>query len=143
MSGYITSMKKRVKKERIKPHFCYDVNLEFLQLRKECSQLAGFHSVPEVLRKQDAKDSEIIKECSKRDLHIITHDIVGFKNINKNIKIGIICIGLKEEDVWISKFSKLLRKYPKHKQYINKSIFINEKGITVKNRITGEVIIIF
>ena len=77
---------------RNKPCFSHDENLEFLQLRKKCSKFARFESVVTIMKKQGARDPEIIKECNKKDYHVITHNTQDFQDVNKKIKIGIICV---------------------------------------------------
>jgi len=120
-------------KSRDKPYFAHDENLEFLQLRKKCNKLALFTSFVRVMKKQGVFDAIAIRECNKRDFHIITHNTEDFRKPSAKIKIGIICIGLKNEDIWIPKIIKLFRRYPKHKDYYNKNIFISN-GITIEDR---------
>lgn len=88
--------------------------------------------------KQGTKDPAIINTCHKKDYHILTHNTSDFQHPKKNIKIGIICIGLKAEYYWIPKFKRLLKSFTQHKDYYHKNILIAEV-ITVKNRRTGEV----
>lgn len=131
-------MKKKHSELRNKPCFSHDENLEFLQLRKKCNKFARFESVVKIMKKQGAKDPEIIKECNKKNYHVITHNTLDFQKISKKIKIGIICIGLKLEDNWLPKMNKLLNKLSKHKDYYYKNILISN-NITVRNRLTGNV----
>jgi hypothetical protein len=90
------------------------------------------------MKKQGAKDPEIIKECNKRKLHIITHNTNDFISPDPKIKIGIICVGYQSEEIWIPKFSKLFSKYAKHDDFYNKTIVINNNGIVIINRKTGD-----
>lgn len=130
-------MRKKPPEPRTKPHFCHDENLEFLQLKKRCNQWASFKSVISIMGKQGAKDPEIIKNCNKEDYHIITHNTGDFRKTYPNISIGILCIGAKDEENWINKFIKLIKKLPKHKHFFNKTILISNT-ITIKDRSTGE-----
>lgn len=134
-------MKKLPQKPRNKPYFCHDENLEFLQLRKKCSTTARFISIPKAFGKSGLIDSKVINNCNKVDFHIMTHNTPDYRNAAKSIKIGIICIGLKDEEVWIQKIKKLIKLYPKHEDYYFKTFFITSK-ITVKNRKTTKTIII-
>src|SRR3989344_2955182 len=130
-------MKKKPQKPRIKPCFCHDENLEFLQLRKQCNQSASFKSVIRVMGKQGARDEEIIEKCNKENYHIITHNTIDFRKVSDKIKIGILCIGSKSEEDWIPKFKKLMKNMPKHSNYKNKTILISN-SITMKDRLTKE-----
>lgn len=129
-------MEKKPKKLRKKPHFCHDENLEFFSLKKSSSKLALFHNILK-LTKAGTLDPEVIRICDKNDYHIITHNTKDFKAPSSKIKIGIICIGLKRELEWIPKFIKLLKYFPKHKDYYNKNILIDNK-VTIKSRQTNE-----
>ncbi len=100
-------MRKKRSKPRLKPWFCYDVNLEFHPLIKECNRFAKFISSIRVTGNPEAKDPFILNECNKQNLHIITHNTKDFKYPQKNIKIGIICVGLKNEEDYVPKFTKL------------------------------------
>jgi hypothetical protein len=131
-------MRKTPSGLRNRPCFSHDENLEFLQLRKKCNKFARFESIVMIMKKQGAKDPEIIKECNKKDYHVITHNTQDFQNISKKTKIGIICVGLKKESDWIPKMNKLLNKLSKHKDYYYKNILISN-NITIKNRLTGSV----
>ncbi len=131
-------MKKNLQKPRSKPFFCHDENLEFFSIRKDCSKDARFISAVRVMKKQGAKDLEIMNICNKKDYHILTHNTSDFQNPKKDIKIGVTCIGLKAEYYWIPKFKRILKFFPQHKDYYYKNILIAEV-ITVKNRKTGEV----
>lgn len=131
-------MEKKKTTLRNKPFFSHDENLEFLKLKKECNQLARFESVVHIMKKQGAKDPEIIEESNKKDFHVITHNTSDFKKISKKIKIGVVCIGLRNEDDWIGRMKKLLRKLSKHKDYYYKNILINN-DIIIINRLTKEV----
>lgn len=130
-------MKKTPQKERNKPFFCHDQNLEFLRLRKECSQSARFVSLAKAMGRTDAKDSQIIAYCQQRNYHVITHNTSDFRSVGKKIHIGIICVGLKDDKIFASKFAKMLRLLPKHQNYYDKTILI-ENNILVVNRKTRE-----
>lgn len=134
-------MKKKSPKSRIKPYFCHDENLEFLQLRKHCNQLALFKSVIKIMGRQGARDPEIIEKCNKDDYHIITHNTSDFMGVSSKIKIGIVCIGTRSEEDWISKFSKLVKNMSKHKNFYYKDILISNIT-TIRDRSTGETKVI-
>lgn len=134
-------MKKSLQKPRSKPFFCHDENLEFFSLRKDCSKDARFISAVRVMKKQGAKDPEVIDTCDKKDYHILTHNTSDFQNPKKDIRIGIICVGLKAEYYWIPKFKRILKSLPQHNDYFHKNILIAEI-ITVKDRRTNEIRII-
>lgn len=131
-------MRKKRSGPRNKPWFCYDVNQEFHILIKQCNRYAKFISSVKVTGNPAAKDSFILKECNKQDLHIITHNTKHFKFPPKNIKVGIICVGLKNEDDYVPKFTKLFSKLGKHNNYYYKTINIGD-SITVKDRKTCEL----
>lgn len=131
-------MRKKPQKPRDKPFFCHDENLEFYSLRKQCSREGRFKSIVKIVKRQGATDSEVIALCDKKDLHIITHNTKHFQRPKTGIKIGIICIGLKAEYYWIPKFIKLLKNFPKHKDYYHKIVLISDT-ITIKNRKTEDV----
>ena len=138
MNGFIILMKKKKTILRNKPFFSHDENLEFLKLKKDCNQFARFESVVKIMKRQGATDPKIVKECNNKDYHVITHNTTDFQRINKKIKIGVVCIGLRNEDDWIGRMKKLLRKLSKHKDYYYKNILINN-DITIYNRLTKEV----
>lgn len=130
-------MKKIPQRERNKPFFCHDQNLEFLRLKKECSGSARFISLAMTMGRTDAKDSQIINYCQERDYHVITHNTSDFRNVSEKIHIGIICVGLRDDKIFSSKFRKMLRLLSKHQNYYDKTVFI-ENVIVVLNRKTGE-----
>ncbi|KKR31349.1 MAG: hypothetical protein UT63_C0073G0015 [Candidatus Gottesmanbacteria bacterium GW2011_GWC2_39_8] len=132
------SMKRKRQKPRNKPYFCHDENLEFLTLRKICSKSARFIGAVEVTKKQGEKDPVLIRKCNEKDYHILTHNTVDFRSPLSKIKVGIICIGLKDEEVWMSKFSKMLRRLQNHADYYHKTIYI-ENIIRITDRRTGEI----
>lgn len=130
-------MRKKPPKSRDKPFFCHDENLEFFSLRKRCNSVARFISVVKLMKRQGAKDQEVLSSCHKEDFHILTHNTSDFRSPSNNISIGIICIGLRAEHDWVPKFLKVLRKLPRHKDYYNKTVFI-ANIISIKNRLTGD-----
>lgn len=131
-------MERKFQKPRNKPFICFDENLEFYQMVKQCSKFATFQSFVNLMRKQGSKDLEVIKKCNQAKKHIITHNTKDFQNPSENILIGIICIGLKKEDSWIPKFERLLRHFPKHNDYFYKTILIGN-FIQIKDRKTGDI----
>jgi uncharacterized protein with PIN domain len=90
------------------------------------------------MRRQGAKDPEVITVCNKRDYHVLTHDTVGFRGLTPKIKIGIIFIGSRDPDRWLPKFVKLLNKLPRHRDLYYKTIHISN-SINIMDRKTGEV----
>lgn len=134
-------MKENRPIRRVKPYFCYDENLEFLQLKRRCGGYGLFISVITVMEKQGAKDADIIELCNRKNYHIVTHNTIDFKKVPDKIKIGIICVGSKNEEEWIPKFEKMMRKMAKHNNYTNKSILISNI-ITIEDRVSGETMIL-
>lgn len=137
MIGFIASMKKKPQKPRSKPFFCFDVNLEFQRLKKECNDVALFVCSVTLLKSQEAKDLEIISYCNKHDYHIITHNTVDFIHPPENIRIGILCINIKDPTHWLPKFRKVLKAYPKHEDLYYKSVAIGETTRVTDRRKDG------
>lgn len=131
-------MEKKLNKPRNKPFFCYDECLEFHVLKRECNKFAQFQSFIQLTGKQGTKDQDAISDCNKNDKHIITRNTKHFRNPHEKIKIGVLCIDLKSEQSWNSKFMKLLRKYPKHKDLYYKTILIGN-NLQIKDRKTGTI----
>lgn len=127
-------MKRPQEKPRDKPHFCHDENLEFARLVKECNQGAIFISAIKLMRVAGAKDPQIIRECNKQDIHIITKNTDHFRNPPENIKIGIICIGKKLDKEFIKKVNSLFSKHRKHAFYYQKTFLIDDH-ITMFSRL--------
>lgn len=130
-------MKRKPQRERNKPFFCHDQNLEFVRLKKECNRYARFISLAKAMGRTDAKDHEIITYCNNQNYHIITHNTEDFIKVGEKLHIGIICIGLKDDKVFTSKFTKMLRSFPRHQNYYNRTILI-ENNIVIVNRKTKE-----
>jgi len=131
-------MHKKPQKSRSKPYFCFDENLQFIELNKKCNKYARFESFVKLMKQQGAKDEQAIKECNKADKHIITHNTKDFKQPASNIKVGIICVGLNSEEDWIPKLIKVFKVLPKHENYYYKTIFI-ANAITIKDRETDDI----
>lgn len=60
-----TDGKETKKAQSKKPHFCYDENLQFADLKKQCNKYALFESFVTLMRKQGAGDNQVITECNK------------------------------------------------------------------------------
>lgn len=132
---------KEKKKPRNKPHFAHDENLEFISLKKECSRIALFISFVKLMKKAGAKDPVVIRACNKNDYHIITHNTRDFMYPKTQVKVGIICVGLRNDDEWIPKFKKLLKTLRKYEDFYNKSILI-DNGITIIDRVSKDTKVI-
>ena len=128
---------KEKKRTRNKPYFAHDENLEFISLKKECSRIALFISFVKLMKKAGVKDPIAIAMCDKNDYHIITHNNRDFMYPKTNVKVGIICVGLRNEDEWIPRFKKLLKTFKKHEDFYYKSILI-DNGITIIDRISKD-----
>lgn len=112
-----------------KPRFAVDINISFVTLQKSYSQFATFKSTASLTKKQDAGDDEIVKICDAQNYHIITHNTKHFEGAPKkflNLKVGIICVNLKESN-YIGNFGKLLRERKKHDNYKRKLIVIGNE----------------
>ncbi len=134
-------MRKKRSRKRDKPHFAHDENLEFLELKKYCSHQALFTSVIRIMGGRGAKDPNIIEICEKEDFHAVTHNTRDFERVRESFMLGVVCVGLVDKDIWIPKFSRMLRKLRRHDQYSFKNIYIRDI-ITVLDRKTEEVRII-
>lgn len=75
------------------------------------------------------------------DENHITHTTNDFRTVKDTIKIGIICNGLVDENVFVTKFDKLLNKLKNHEDYYYRTVFISNI-ITVKSRRSGDIRII-
>ncbi len=128
-------MRQKISKPRDKPYFCHDVNFEFHALIRKCNHQARFISSIKVTGKANTKDAAIVDQCNRKDFHVITHNKRDFNPPDK-IKVGIIYVGLSDEQEFIPKLIKLFNKFKKHKEYYNKTINVGEK-ITVTNRLNG------
>lgn len=129
-------MKPKPTKEANKPRFVVDVNTSLQSLKQNYGGFARFISSAELTGKQDSKDSEIIKTANEKDYHIITLNTQDFENAAKEyswLKIGIICVNLKEGN-YRSKFGSLLREYKKHQNYYNKLIILGNKNKKISYR---------
>lgn len=131
-------MEIKTNKPRKKPLFCFDINIEFLELKKNSNKHARFIPTTQ-LKGNVIRDQDIILQANKENVHLITHNTDDFRQPYQKIKIGIICVGLKDEDVWISKINKLFSKFPNHSNYYWKTILISNSSIQIKDRKTGEV----
>lgn len=122
-------MKPRKEKPLNKPRFATDINIGFDILRKTYGGFATFTPIIKLTKKQDASDDEIITICNKLNYHIITHNTKDFENAPVRfswLKIGIVCINLKEEN-YIDKFGSLLRKLRRHDNFLNKLVTLGNK----------------
>lgn len=112
-----------------KPRFAVDINTSFATLQRSYGQFATFKSTALLTKKQDASDNEIIKVSNTENYHIITHNTRHFEGAPRkfpNLKIGIICVNLKESN-YINSFGKLLREFKKHDNYNKKLIYIGNE----------------
>ena len=134
-------MRKKGARKRDKPYFSHDENLEFLELKKYCSHQALFTSVIRIMKGRGAKDPNIIEACEKEDFHAVTHNTRDFEETRKDFRLGVVCVGLVDKDIWIPKFSRMLRKLRRHDQYYFKNIYIRDI-ITTLDRKTEEIRII-
>jgi len=131
-------MEKKPQNKRRKPHFCYDVNLQFKYLNKECNKLATFTSSVTLLKNEEASDRDILDYCCKHDYHIITHNKHNFKDYQNDSKVGIVYIGNQDPKYWLNKFKSLMRKYSDHQDLHYKTINIVGNVIEEIDRIIGD-----
>lgn len=120
-------MKNEHQQNRSKSCFCYDINVQFHQLRKECNRFGIFYSSASLLKNRRASDYEIIKYCEKNNFHVITHNKVNFKNYRGNMKLGIVYIGIMDPKFWISRFNAFLKTHPHHENLNFLTISIGNK----------------
>ena len=119
-------MKQEPQRKANKPRFVVDVNTSLQSLRQKYGGFARFISSAQLTGKQDSKDAEIIRIANERDYHIITLNTDDFKNAPQNynwLKIGIICVNLKEGN-YRDRFGSLLREFKRHENYYNKLIIM-------------------
>lgn len=126
-------MEKEQKKQGDKPRICYDVNMQFGILNRECNKFALFYSSVQLLHNQEAKDSEIISFCEKNNYHIITHNKNNFKNL-KGKKLGIIYTGNQNPKFWINKLKSFMKKHISHRSYFYLTISIVGNNIEIQDR---------
>ena len=123
-------MKRQKPPQRVnKPRFAVDINTSFVTLIKNYGKFATFTSTAKLTKKQDTGDDEIVKISDSENYHIITHNTRHFENAPlkfQNLKIGIICVNLKEAN-YINSFGKLLREFKKHDNYKTKLIYIGNE----------------
>lgn len=127
-------MKPRPQKPLNKPRFATDINIGFDNLRKNYGGFATFTPIIKLTKKQDASDETIIELCNKKNYHIITHNTKHFETAPQKfswLKIGIICVNLKEEN-YIDKFGSVLRGLKKHNNFFNKLIIVGN-SVVIKN----------
>ena len=127
-------MRPRKAKPLNKPRFATDINVGFDILRKTYGGFATFTPVIKLTKLQDASDDEIIAICNKRNYHIITHNRKDFENAPARfpwLKIGIVCINLKEEN-YVDKFGSLLRDLRRHDNFLKKLVTIGKRRV-IKN----------
>lgn len=122
-------MKPKILKSANKPRFVIDVNISLENLKVRFGGLANFISSIELTKSASTKDTEIIKKASNKDYHIITHNTQDFDQAPVkllNLKIGIICVNIEEEN-YLDKFGVLLRSFKKHQRFYNKLIFLGNE----------------
>ncbi len=127
-------MKPRPQKKLNKPRFVVDINVSYIILKKRYGGYARFISSANLLKKQNASDDEIIKVANDKNYHIITHNTIDFENAPKRfnwLKVGVICVNLKEEN-YLDKFGRLLRTNSKHENYYNKLFILGNLTTTFK-----------
>ncbi len=119
-------MKREPRRKTNKPRFVVDVNTSLQFLKQRYGGLARFISSAKLTGKQDSKDPEIIKIANEKDYHIITLNTADFEAAPQNyawLKIGIICVNLKEGN-YRDRFGSLLRELKRHENYYNKLIIM-------------------
>lgn len=122
-------MKPPLNKVLNKPRFIVDINISVKLLNKEYGGFANFKSTVFLTKNQESSDDDIIKTANSKNYHIITHNTKHFIEAPKkflSLKIGIICINLKEGN-FIDKLGKLLRDYKKHDNFCNKLITLGNE----------------
>lgn len=122
-------MKPKLLKPANKPRFVIDVNISLGNLKVRFGGFANFISSIDLIKSASAKDIEIIKKSSDRDYHIITHNTQDFDQAPvklPNLKIGIICVNIYEEN-YLDKFGVLLREFKKHQRFYNKLIYLGNE----------------
>lgn len=122
-------MKPRKAKPLNKPRFVTDINVGFDILRKTYGRFATFTPIIKLTKLQDASDDEIIAICNKMNYNIITHNTKDFESAPVRfpwLKIGIVCVNLKEEH-YVDKFGSLLRDFRRHDNFLKKLVTIGNK----------------
>ena len=133
-------MERKPQRNKVKPHFCCDHNLQFSTLNKECNRFGIYKTSKSLLHKENATDPEIIEYCIKNDYHIITHNKDNFKNYSRKTKVGIIYIGSQDPKYWLNKFIGFMKTHPDHEDiyYLIVSILGGELSVLDRRSIRNK-----